>query len=106
MYLCIITYNSYIMNVKKIIKDKGFTISKVAELMQVSQPALSKLLDNNPTTNKLREIASVIGCKVGDFFTDEMSNADFVALIKSGNEFFCASSLQDLENIVSELKKR
>lgn len=94
------------MNIKKTIKDKGFTISKVAELMQVSQPALSKLLDNNPTTNKLREIASVIGCKVGDFFTDEMSNKDFVALIKSGNEFFCASSLQDLQDIVTKLQEK
>ena len=72
----------------------------------VSHASLSKMLDNNPTTNKLREIASIIGCKVGDFFTDEMSNTDFVALIKSGNEFFCASSLKDLEDIESELKAK
>lgn len=101
------------MNIKEFIKSKGFTLSEVASKMKdkqgnigVSHASLSKMLDNNPTTNKLREIASIIGCKVGDFFTDEMSNTDFVALIKSGNEFFCASSLKDLEDIVSELKAK
>lgn len=101
------------MNIKEFIKSKGFTLSEVASKMKdkqgnigVSHASLSKMLDNNPTTNKLREIASIIGCKVGDFFTDEMSNTDFVALIKSGSEFFCASSLKDLEDIVSELKTK
>ena len=101
------------MNIKEFIKSKGFTLSEVASKMKdkqgnigVSHASLSKMLDNNPTTNKLREIASIIGCKVGDFFTDEMSNTDFVALIKSGNEFFCASSLKDLEDIESELKAK
>lgn len=101
------------MNIKEFIKSKGFTLSEVASKMKdkqgnigVSHASLSKMLDNNPTTNKLREIASIIGCKVGDFFTDEMSNTDFVALIKSGSEFFCASSLKELEDIVSELKAK
>lgn len=101
------------MNIKEFIKSKGFTLSEVASKMKdkqgnigVSHASLSKMLDNNPTTNKLREIASIIGCKVGDFFTDEISNTDFVALIKSGNEFFCASSLKELEDIVSELKAK
>lgn len=99
------------MNIKEFIKSKGFTLSEVASKMKdkqgnigVSHASLSKMLDNNPTTNKLREVASIIGCKVGDFFTDEMSNTDFVALIKSGNEFFCASSLKELEEIISKLK--
>ena len=101
------------MSIKEFIKSKGFTLSEVASKMKdkqgnigVSHASLSKMLDNNPTTNKLREVASIIGCKVGDFLTDEMSGKDFVALIKSGNEFFCASSLKDLENIVSELKAK
>lgn len=101
------------MNIKEFIKSKDFTLSEVASKMKdkqgnigVSHASLSKMLDNNPTTNKLREIANIIGCKVGDFFTDEMSNTDFVALIKSGNEFFCASSLKELEDIVSELKAK
>lgn len=101
------------MNVKSIIKKKGFTLSEVASQMRdkkdnigISQASLSQMLSNNPTTNKLREIASIIGCKVGDFFTDEMSGTDFTALVKSGNEFFCASSLKELEDIVSELKAK
>lgn len=99
------------MNVREMIKRKGFTLSEVASKMKdkkgnvgVSHVTLSKMLDNNPTTNKLREIAAIIGCKVGDFFADETSNKDFVALVKSDEDFFCASSLSELEKIVEKLK--
>jgi transcriptional regulator with XRE-family HTH domain len=101
------------MDIKEIIKSKGFTLSEVAAKMKdkqgnigVSHASLSQMLSNNPTTNKLREVASIIGCKVGDFFADEMSGTDFTALVKSGNEFFCASSLKELEDIISELKAK
>ena len=49
------------MDIKEIIKSKGFTLSEVASKMKdkqgnigVSHASLSKMLDNNPTTNKLR----------------------------------------------------
>lgn len=101
------------MNIQKVIKAHGFTIASVAAKLKNSrggigifQGALSSTLNGNPSINKLQEIANIIGCKVGDFFADEMSGTDFTALIKSGNEFFCASSLKELEDIVSELKAK
>lgn len=76
MYLCIITYSLYNMNIKKHIKNKGFTISKVAELMGVKQPALSKMLDGNPTINKLQEIADIIGVSLSELVADEASEKE------------------------------
>lgn len=66
------------MNIKKHIKNKGFTISKVAELMEVSQPALSKMLDGNPTINKLQEIADIIGVSVSELVADESEKQTFI----------------------------
>lgn len=59
------------MDIKKRIKENGFTISKVAELMNVSQPALTKLLNGNPTINKLQEIANIIGVSLADLVADD-----------------------------------
>lgn len=59
------------MNVKKVIREKGFTIEKVAELLEVNRVGLTRSLDNNPTVGTLRRVAEAIGCKVGDFFLDE-----------------------------------
>lgn len=78
MYLCTITYKLYNMNIKKHIKNKGFTISKVAELMEVSQPALSKMLDGNPTINKLQEIADIIGVSLSELVSDESEKQTFI----------------------------
>lgn len=70
------------MDVKRIIQERGWTISQVAEQMTnkkggkgISQSALSQLINGNPTIDKLQEIASIIGVPLsvlvggGDFVT-------------------------------------
>lgn len=60
------------MNVKSIIKEKGFTIEAVAAKIGVSRVTLSQTLSGNPTVGTLQRIAEAIGCNVGDFFADEV----------------------------------
>lgn len=66
------------MDIKSIIKEKGYTLEKVAMLLQppVTRGALSQSINGNPTYSRMKEIADVIGCKVGDFFLDEMSETE------------------------------
>lgn len=61
------------MDVKNIIKEKGWTQERVAKEMGITRVTLSQSLSGNPTVNTLRRIADVIGCSVGDFFRDEMN---------------------------------
>lgn len=61
------------MDVKAIIKEKGWTIERVAIEMGITRVTLSQNLSRNPTVNTLQRIASVIGCNVGDFFRDEVN---------------------------------
>ena len=56
------------MDVKSIIKQKGFTMEQVAEKLEITRVTLAQNLSRNPTVNTLQKIADVIGCKVGDFF--------------------------------------
>ena len=60
------------MDVKSIIKEKGWTIERVAAEMGITRVTLSQNLSRNPTVNTLQRIADVIGCNVGDFFRDEV----------------------------------
>jgi len=66
------------MNIKKVIKDKGWTLEALAKEMTnkqgekgISQPSLSQLINGNPTLDKLKEIASVIGVTVSELVQDE-----------------------------------
>ena len=60
------------MDVKTIIKENGMNLEKVAAKMGVSRVTLSQNLSRNPTIKTLQRVADVVGCKVGDFFRDEV----------------------------------
>lgn len=60
------------MDVKSIIKEKGFTIEQVAKEMGISRVTFTQNLSRNPTMRTLQRIADVLGCKVGDFFKDKI----------------------------------
>ena len=64
------------MDVKSVIKQKGYTIEQVAEKIGVTRVTLTQNLSRNPTINTLQRIAEAIGCKVGDFFLDEFEDKD------------------------------
>lgn len=68
------------MDVKKVIKERGWTQIRVAEKMGISHITLAQNLARNPTLNTLQRIADVIGCKVGDFFIDDITQEpqDFI----------------------------
>lgn len=61
------------MDVKSVIRKKGYTFEQVAEKMGITRITLTQNLGRNPTINTLQRVADAIGCKVGDFFVDDVS---------------------------------
>lgn len=66
------------MNIKKVIKDRGWTLEQVASKMKnkqgtegVSQSSVSQLLNGNPSIDKLQEIARIIGVSLSELVSDE-----------------------------------
>lgn len=60
------------MNIKKVIKQKGFTIKRVAESMGITQSALSQQLNNKSITiERAKEIAGVLGISLSELVVDE-----------------------------------
>lgn len=64
------------MDIKGVVKAHGTTLNSVAEKMGISKGRLSQIINGKPTVENLRTIAEKVGCKVGDFFTDEMTEVE------------------------------
>ena len=75
------------MDIKSLIKQKGLTMEEVAERMGVSRVTLSQTLSGNPTMSTLQRIADALGCKVGEFFLDELEEKNFIVCPKCGARF-------------------
>ena len=75
------------MDIKSIIKQKGLTMEGVAERMGISRVTLSQTLSGNPTMSTLQRIADALGCKVGEFFLDELEEKNFIVCPKCGARF-------------------
>lgn len=83
------------MNIKKVIKEKGWTLERLASEMKnknggrgVSQASVSQLLNGNPTLDKLQEIASIIGVTVAELLADDQTPANTVIKCpECGHEF-------------------
>lgn len=70
------------MDIKGVIKSKGYTLKQIADVMPnsrskkqgITKGAFSQMVNGHVSLETLRTIAEIIGCKVGDFFYDEMSD--------------------------------
>lgn len=96
------------MDIQKIIKEKGYTIKKVADRMPnprndktgISQGSLSTIINGNPSVNKLEEIANIIGCKVSDFFADEQKDAgNFIKCPHCGERIYFGGEEKTLNSM-------
>lgn len=60
------------MDIKKAIKESGFTISKVAEKLGIAQPSLTaQLINDTMSLSRAKEIADIIGVSLSELVADE-----------------------------------
>lgn len=99
------------MNIQKVIKKKGFTIAQVAAKMKnqrggigISQGALSTALNGNPTIDKLKEIANILGIPLSELVADSDTDS-LTAFLEYNGRLHSARSLQELKDLVAEIEK-
>lgn len=63
------------MQIKQVMQRYGYTPASLAKKMGVYVSTVSRLIDGNPTVEKLNELARWIGCQRWEFFADEMQAA-------------------------------
>lgn len=60
------------MDIKKAIKESGFTISKVAEKLGIAQPSLTaQLINGTMSLSRAKEIADIIGVSLSELVADK-----------------------------------
>lgn len=97
------------MDIKRTIKNKGYTISLVAEKMGINRVTLTNMVSGNPTYNTMIRVAEAIGCSVVDFFADEREDgqkdcSDFAAFVRYKGIHYTADTLEEFLKQVEEIK--
>ena len=57
-------------DIKKRIRECGFTTQQIAEKLNISQQAVSQAINGNPSLSRLKQIAGVIGITVSELVAD------------------------------------
>lgn len=57
-------------DIKKKIRECGFTTQQIAEKLNISQQAVSQAINGNPSLSRLEQIASAIGIAVSELVAD------------------------------------
>lgn len=103
------------MRIKDIIKEKGLTQVEVANNLGITRVGLNQLINGKPSYTTLEKLANILNVEMWELFispTDlqnkrpTASNTDFTALVKSGQSYFSASTLEELKAIVTDLEKQ
>ena len=63
------------IRIKEIIKEKGMTITELADKMGINRVNLSNMVNGNPTVETLNRIADAIGCPVTELFVQPQKDA-------------------------------
>jgi len=64
------------MDLKKRIKDLGFTTSMLAEKLGVSQPAISQAINGNPSLSRLQDIAAAMNVTLSELLAEDATTTD------------------------------
>lgn len=92
------------LRVKEIAKQKGFTLAKVAEMLEIHPVNLSSTLNGNPTLSTLSRIAEVLQVEVTDLI--ETENKPIVSgFVKVDGEVLEITSVADLEQALNKAKE-
>jgi transcriptional regulator with XRE-family HTH domain len=74
--------------IKEVAKEKGYSITSLAEKLGMTQVSLSRIINGNPTVDTLKKISDVIGVDIKDLFvsTKEGETSPEPLYIKRGGE--------------------
>jgi Predicted transcriptional regulator len=90
--------------VSDICKLRGITLKQLAEILGISNVGLSQQINGNPTIETLDKIAKALNVEVWELF-EHRNKTDLTALIDHQGHLYRANTIQELEFILSEIKK-
>jgi len=74
------------LRIKEVIKERGMTITELADKMGINRVNLSNMVNGNPTVETLNKIADAIGCPVTELFEQPNKNGTSLTCPHCGKE--------------------
>ena len=90
------------LRIKAICKEKGVALQEVASKIGITYQSLYDSINGNPTLNRLKEIAGVLGVEVVELFEPQQEN-DFTAFVRCGGKSFVFESKEELKEFAQGL---
>ena len=91
------------LRIKEVIKEKGMTITELADKMGINRVNLSNMVNGNPTVETLNKIATALNVPITELFSAG-ANEELTALIQHKGDYYKATTIAELENIVDKIK--
>lgn len=82
------------LRIKEVIKEKGLTITELADKMGINRVNLSSMVNGNPTVETLEKIATALNVPISALFAAER---DFIAFVRRNGETFTFESEEALK---------
>lgn len=93
------------LRIKEICKEKNLTLGDLADKMEIKRESLSRAINGKPNLETLEKIATALDVQVWELFTTSTSKEELTALVDHRGQLYRASSVQELEKIIEEIKK-
>lgn len=93
------------LKVKGICKQQGITLKELAEKMEVSPEAVTRMLSDNgnPTLSTLMNIAKALNVQVYELFDDFNSNMLVRGYLEIGDKIHRINNFSDLQAVFNTL---
>lgn len=101
------------LRIRELIKEKGTkengltSISALAEKAGLTQASMSNIVNRkaSPSLDTLERIAKAIGVEVWELF-ERTGTTDLTAFVEYKEDIYKAETIEELEKIVSEIRKQ
>lgn len=87
--------------IKELCRERGITLAKLAESINVPPSSLSQIMKGNPTLSKMQDISIALGVDIVELFAEK---GDFVAFVRRQGETFTFDSEKALIDYAEGLK--
>lgn len=92
------------LRVKELLKERGMTITQLAEMIGANREVISRALIGNPTYSVLADIASALKVEVRDLFVVDQDETQIQGLVMYNGKSYFINGIDDWKRLVELIK--
>lgn len=98
------------LRIKEIMNERNITSAWLSEKVGISKVAISNIITgkSSPSLDNILKIADALGVDILTLIYGhiKVQNNDFTALIQHKNDFYKATTIEDLVNVIEQIKQK